>query len=243
MNLSVEIHPDFHSSIQIIDYTREFGEYIPEETEEVLTRYENFKYSDTYTIDVIKYLPSKGAELVNTIYTDHNYESDSVKVHLNNDGYYGIYHIVIPTLNWLEKVKDHDLSYYNLIYVTDGSYVYKYFNNNLYKVNVDELIEVNPVKTTISKANFQIFSIDNLKHCYINASKKILNKYLGKCDNIEHSDKFNRDFLWMTLNVISYQLEWNQYTEAQLTLENLSCHNFCESNTVNTTNKSCGCTH
>jgi hypothetical protein len=58
MKLEVEIKPDHNGSIQIIDYSREFDYYIPEEFEGVLPYYDKFKFSDTCTIDVLSYISS-----------------------------------------------------------------------------------------------------------------------------------------------------------------------------------------
>ena len=242
MNLSVEIKPDFQGSIQIVDYTREFGEYIPEEQEDGLTRYFNFKYSQTCTIDILKQIKVKGEKLINVLYFSHEQESDSQRLPLPEDGYYSIYHLVLPTLQWLEIVKDEDLSEYNMIYVTDGSNIYRYQNGQLIFVDPMEVIEVNPYNTTISISNFQAFSIDRLKHCYASASKQIMDNYVGKCASVDSTLKFNRDFLWMTINVITYYLEWGKYSEAQIILEDLGCHKFCPDVTpFKNEHVSCGC--
>ena len=242
MNLSVDIKPDFEGTISITDYTRDFDEYIPEESTSVLTQYDSFKYSESCTINILQYISTKSKKLINVFYSLHQEESDSIRLPLPKDGYYSIHHLVLPTLKWLDSVKDEDLSWYNSIYVTDGKLIYRYYNGNLIQENPLLLTEVNPYKTTISISSFQIFSIDRLKHCYASISRQIMNNYVGKCSSIDSNLKFNRDFLWMTLNVISYYLEWDKYSEAQIVLEDLKCHNFCpEANPFKIENVSCGC--
>ena len=242
MNLSVEIKPDFEGTISITDYTKDTDEYISEDVEEVLSQYYSFKYSETCTINLLKYASSKGEELINVLYSPHISDGDSIRIPLDKDGYYIVEHFILPTTDWLEKVKDLDLSAYNAIYVTDGANVYKYLSGELYVVNPLEVIEVNPYHTTISIAKYQVFSIDRLKHCYVETAKKIMDNYGGKCATIDDTDRFNRDFLWMTLNVISYYLEWDQYSNAQLVLENIGCNNLCpDTSGVQAKGKSCGC--
>lgn len=243
MNLQVEIKPDFERTISITDYTLDFNEYIDEEITDLLPRYESFKYSHTCTINILIYHSTKGDYLVDTLYSQHDAVSESIRVRLPQDGYYHLYHIVLPTVEWLKSVKDLDLSYYNGIYVTDGYYIYKYFNDNIQKIDPLEVLEINPRNTTISIVMFKVFNIDGLKKCYASASRKILDNYVGKCSSISDIDKFNRDFLWMTINVISYYLEWNKYNDAQIVLEDLKCHNFCPDSIGPFKNEkvSCGC--
>lgn len=242
MNLTVEIKPDFNGTISVTDYSQEFGEYIPEETEGVLTRYFNYKYSQSCTINILKYISTKEEQLINVLYSPHISEADSIRIPLKQDGFYSVYHLVLPTIEWFNLVKDADLSEYNLIYVTDGQNIFRYFNGELLIVDPLEIIEVNPESTTISISNYQIFSIDRLKHCYAAVSRQILDNYVGKCQSIDQTLKFNRDFLWMTLNVISYYLEWDKYSEAQIVLEDLKCHHFCDDEvSFKNENVSCGC--
>lgn len=243
MNLSVKITPDFKGTIAITDYTQEFNEYIPEDLETVLPRYYHFKYSQTCTINVIRYISSSEEEIIDVIYSNHNTESDSIRVPLPKDGHYIVDHIILPTIDWYKEVQNEDLSEYVGLYVTNGYSVYKIMEDQYEEVDIREIIEVNPRKTTISCEHFDVFTIDRLKHCYVNAAKSILNKYIDKCQILESSIQFNRDFLWMTINVITYYLEWGNYNEAQLVLEELRCYDFCpEDGLLNTKKKTCGCT-
>ena len=245
MNLSVEIKPDLQNTISITDLTQETSEYIAEDIEEVLLHYYNFKYSETCTINVVKAITSKQEELLNVFYSDHLTESDSIRVILPRDGFYSVDHLVLPTLDWLEKVKLQDLSEYLFIYVTDGTQVYKYIDGKLELTDIEEITEVNPERTTISISRFKVFNMDGLKQCYTQAALKILNNAVTRCKTVDDEIRFNRDFLWMTINVINYYLEWDKYSEAQIVLENLGCTNLCPEPNGNydTPKSGCGCHH
>jgi len=58
-------------------------------------------------------------------------------------------------------------------------------------------------------------------------------------------DIFNRDLVWMTINVIKYSIEIGQYYEAQRFLENLiGCGNICaEYISDNKKGSGCGCSN
>lgn len=241
MNIHAEIKPDFKGTVQIIDYTVEFGEYLPEDLDFVLPRYYNFKYSDTVTINVLRYISSENEEIIDTIYSCHDTESDSVRLPLPKDGYYMVDHIILPTYEWYQKVKDEDLSEYRNIYFTAHNRLYKVVNEVIEEVEIEEVINVNPEKTTISCEHYQVFSLDRLKHCFVSAARDEMAKFAKNTCNTG-TNTFNRDFVWMTLNVIKYLLEWGQYYEAQLVLEDLACYDFCPNEgNFKFRGKPCGC--
>lgn len=250
MTLHVEIKPDFEGTVSVVDYSMEFNEYIPEDLEIILPRYYHFKYSDTVTLNVLRYMGSNPEEIVNIVYSSHDTESDSVILSLPKDGYYIIDHIVLPTYEWYEKVKDEDLSEYQSIYFSHNNTIYKVVNGEYIETDVQEIIERNPRRTTLSCEHFQVFSLDRLKHCFVSANKDVVNNFLGtnssgnsiiKCKS-KTVDTFNRDFLFMTIHAIKYLLECGQYEEAQSLLNQMTCYDFCpnESN-FKFTSSSCGC--
>lgn len=259
MKLEVEIKPDHNGSIQIIDYSREFDYYIPEEFEGVLPYYDKFKFSDTCTIDVLSYISSSEEQMLNVFFTPHDLETNSISIELPKDGYYSIQHLVLPTVDWFNKVQVEliddttegsdiieekvDLLQYSGIYITDGRFIYKSIAGQLIVVDPIEVIQRNPDMTTISIVKFQIFSVDRLRQCYINTSLSLFEGYLSRCKSLNEVLKFNRDFLWMTLNVISYYLDWDRYSEAQIVLEQLGCSNLCPDNVQLIQSTSCGCHH
>ena len=246
MQLSAEVKQDFNGTIQVTDYTRDpvFDQYLNEDEQSVLLSYDKFKYSETCTINVIKYQSSKEEMLINVLYSLHTEESDSMRIPLFKDGYYTIDHIVLPTLDWWENVKNMDLSYYSNIYVTDGFSIFKAIDGELVHVDSIEITEVNPERTTISIQHFNVFNMSGLKHCYLSIARNILDDYPKHCQSVDPTLRFNRDFIWMTINVLLYYIEDSKYTEAQLIIEQLNCYKFCP-DAINFTNKSssCGCSH
>ena len=243
MNLTIEITPDYHGSIAVIDYTQE-TEYINKEVEDLLPSYTRFKYLETCTIDVLNRIKADDVTSINTVFVPHDHPMDSVRFTLPEDGYYSVDHVVLPTTEWLQSVKDLDLSYYkNGIYVTDGYQCYIYRDGKKSPVDIAEVLIVNPEYTTISIASYKVFSIDNLKHCYINLAKQILNSSV-KCNSIDPTVRFNRDFLLMTITAINFHLEEDEYSEAEIILERLSCYNICGGVSHKPFNsRPCGCQH
>jgi hypothetical protein len=69
------------------------------------------------------------------------------------DGYYTVYHLIIPNINWLESNKK-DISEfyrYNNIYVYKEGIIYKYDvrADKLLDVDLEQLLEVNCNTTNI----------------------------------------------------------------------------------------------
>ena len=246
MQLSAEIKQDFDGTIQVTDYTRDpvFDQYLSEDDPSVLVSYDKFKYSQTCTINVLKYQSSKEEMLVNVLYSTHTEESDSMRIPLFKDGYYTVDHIVLPTIEWWEQVKNENLTWYSIIYVTDGFSIYKAVNGELEHVDSVEITEVNPERTTISIQRFNVFNMHGLKQCYLITARKILDDYPKHCQSVDPTLRFNRDFLWMTINVLLYYIEDSRFTEAQLVLEQITCYKLCP-DTINYLSKtpSCGCNH
>ena len=84
--------------------------------------------------------------------------------------------------------------------------------------------------------------------CYINYCRKLFQKLTKGC-NYECSQDdvkdltYIRDFLWMTLNTIDYQISFKQYMEAQRILEMTDyCGGFCKNQELNAgPSTGCGC--
>ena len=243
MELSVEIYHVKDDTLKVIDNTRETDQYIPEETQEPLPKYDAYKYSQSCTINIVRYNATGEYKVEDSFISLHGEEEDSVVIHFEYNGYYTLCHIVLPTLDWLEAVKDLDLSYYQIIYVTDGEKIYKYKRDSqtLEEVDPQEVMEVNPEGTTIQGKAYNIFNLDALERCYIKASMNVMNSYTGRCAKVDDTIRFNRDFLWMTLNVIKYHLQRGKYAYAQMILENLKCYNFCSDLGQLKTKVPCGC--
>lgn len=265
MKLQTEILQDLEGTISITDY-QELENYLSEDSPLIVQTTNIFKYSDTETLNVIEYQSSKGEELMNAIYSSHaDEDSDSIRIPLLKDGYYTVNHLVLPTVSWVYKWITEsavaDLSLYSKVYFIYDENVYyittaecealKAINASIttiietgHVVDPQLLGEVNTLGTTISVQNFNIFNVSGLRHCYVNISRKILDGYLDKCKKGDCDLIFNRDFIWMTLNVIKFYTDENRFSEAQLVLEQLACYKFCENMDFgNTKTSNCGCIH
>ena len=239
-------------TLQITGLNQEANIYIPEEAfisdcynGDVINKY---KYSETNSIIVTKYISKDSEEKIKVQYFQHDNEEETMSVNLSKDGNYITYYIILPSLVWLQNQLENEnniLDQYQSIYILDNSTIYKYVNDELVEVSLDEIIERNPEETTISISSKISFSICYLNKCYISLCKSILNVTLTKCKNPDTSDLiFKRDYLWMTINVIKYLIENEQFMEAQNILDQVnSCNGFCQnyyrSNNIKT--YGCGC--
>ena len=157
-------------------------EYLEEDSNLYVTK-GRFKYSDTYTINVIKYVSSNddilntGGTIEKVLITPHVDNAglimycDEAMYDLKKDGHYVIDHLIIPSLQCINNLieKEYEIiPEYDYIYATDGINFYKYINNNYTVCSIDELISINSDSTTISKSSQDTFSICNLHKCYLN---------------------------------------------------------------------------
>lgn len=224
------------------------GEYLPEDsTESVLNK---FKYTETVTINVVQLERIDATDLIASTFGNHSTITDEATVNLAKDGNYLVSHIIVPTVTWLENEKNKSgnlLSDYSAIYVSDGIRTYKYIDEELVECPVLELAERNPEGTTISITAKNTFSICYLSKCFVTLCNEILNMNLLKCKskNADLDDLiFKRDFIWMTINVIKYNIDMEQYKEAQRVLEQVNyCNGLCpDTNSYGkSTYKSSGC--
>ena len=224
------------------------------------------KFSESYTVNVIKKVTSEKEEIVDTIFSDHIVGTDdSISFDLDKDGYYMIYHYIIPSKAWIEaydetKVDTHVLNNTDFFY-SDGISVYQYFPEGNEDLGVDpktsrvltteELLAIDFTiyddrEITMSQVISHEFSICKLYECYIRLCKLVLRKSVLRCieRNKPLSDiLFRRDFLWMTVNVLRYLVEMNSFMEAQRIIEELDyCGGICNDREMQLMSKQgCGC--
>lgn len=217
--------------------------YLPEESE--YNNYDTFKYTDTIGVAVIKYYKSNGDEILySQVFIPHNEDKHSINIETNFDSYFKLNYIVIPTKTFVDSLSDYgDM----VLYYSDGINFYKKSKNtDEQKVELNEILEINPINTTISKFEDTLMSICNLKKCFIIQCTKILeSKIFTKCaykNKVDENLIFNRDLLWMFINTISYLVEFGQFLEAQRLLELIqSCNGICKSNHRESNSNGCGC--
>lgn len=250
----IKLHNGDKYELVITDVTQDSDEYIPESVTSVEQYYKEcrFKYSETNTVNIIELQKETSSEVSDPIITDHESYLDEAHYILPKDGYYVIHHMIIPTIEWYETEKkkqekgwesifDTDLK----IYVSDCENIYFYDTSKKELINKtkEEIIQVNPEGTTISKIIIERFYIQYLYDCFIALCKRIFNRVNLRCiDKSNLGDlRFKRDFIWMSLNVIKYNVELGQFLEAERILEELNyCGGICNEAQLETTSD-CGC--
>lgn len=242
MEFSIDIHTQLNGEVLIEDFSKEYGQYLPEDTT-VVASYDYYKYSQSATLNCITKVSINNITLMDVLLNDHTENLDSCTFHALHDGYYVVEHIIIPNMEWYINATSEYKKYYETIYVTDGEKLYKEINGELQECTVKEIMERNVEGTTIKKCKIDIFFTGHLQECYINHCKRIFNEQLSKCNGGD-SNTYARDFIWMTLNIIDYLIGFKQFMEAERLLKMFqSCGSFCNDKELHGRKPgiSCGC--
>lgn len=240
-----------------------------DENAPVLISDRSYAYTHTATLNVLTSLDSHGNETFDT-YSINLHEQqleiegdtylippDIQEFIFNKDGLYKISHIIIPTEIWLNYVLERDqisLEVYTHVYYynTTNNKFYRYLNEVSKEVTLLEVLEANYLPsilpedqhTTIIRSDKNTFIMYFLNECFSKLSKELLLSLPDNCNRNSDSYKqsiFNRDLLWMGINVIKYSLERGQYFEAQRIFEQLiRCNNLCDTSIINPS-YGCGC--
>lgn len=263
MEFDIDIHTGLNGKITIEDYSLEYDQYFPED--QIVQKYGRYKYSECKTLNVIMKINSGKVTLIDVLLHDHDqktedptqpgtylYDLETVNFEVKKDGYYNVNHIVLPTIDWYNntylKQDDEYRSGFDTVYIIDNSKLYKLTDKGFVECTVKEVIERNHEGTTIEKCIIDVFYTGYLQRCYINYCRKLFSKLMQGCnyecaqDNVKDLT-YIRDFLWMTLNTIDYQISFKQYMEAQRVLEMTNyCGSFCQNQELNAgPNTGCGC--
>lgn len=249
MDLKIKICTDDSCKVIIRDDTEVGGSgYLPENSSDTATN--RFRLKDTVSIDLLQYNKSTSPELSAAIYTINTNTQPRVVLPVNQDGWFSVVHIILPSSDWFyaEKDKaDSPLSIYQTVYFSDGNVVYKYIDNNISQVNLQEILDRNTEGTTISRVSQDYVSICLLKHCYIQLCQQIYNSHgFSSCWNKNYQNSeinYKRDLVHMTINVIKYLTQFNQLAEVQRIIENISgCTGLCKQSLTNgIVSNGCGC--
>ena len=243
MELSIKITTS--DSCKVI--VQDLSAYLPEDQTGIVKG--KFKYSDTISIDVLQHNKSKETVYTDPVYTLHN-TADPVNIPVKFDGWFTVIHLVLPTKDWFDKESSKQegsaIGLYNIVYYSDGASIYKYVNGQSSETTIDEIIEVNPVDTTVSRTGEDYVSICFLRKCYINLCQQIFNsRGFSPCWNKNDIDSdliFRRDLVWMAINVIEYMTEFNQLAEVERVIEQIGgCNGLCKSEFKQIPNHGCGC--
>ena len=264
MEFSIDIHTGLNGKVTIEDYSNEYDQYFPEN--QIIQEYGRYKYSECKTLNVIMKVNSGKVTLVDVLLHDHDqlvedpvnpgeflYDLEKTCFTLQKDGYYNVNHIVLPTMDWYTNTystadEEYKKAFEGIYVIGVDNKLYKLVKDGFVECTVKEIIERNHEGTTIQKCIIDVFYTGFLQMCYINYCRKLFQKLTKGCNYAcapEDTKELTyiRDFLWMTLNVIDYQISFKQYVEAQRILELTNhCGSFCQNQELNAgPNLGCGC--
>lgn len=211
--------------------------------------YQQFKYEDTITINIITLEKVDGPQFVATTYSEHVGYLDESSIQLKEDGLYNITQLIVPSLKWYQRErtnKRNNFFRYDTIIVSDGKNLYKVSETKTELLDtLDFITEINTQGTTVSKNQKIIFSTCFLWKCYISLANDALKRLLHnnrskgkvrKCGNEDDESKdiiYRRDFVWVTINVLNYLTDECKFEEAQQILEEVMfCNGFCYSQDI-----------
>lgn len=243
MELNINIITDAHCKVIIEDNT----EYLSETSTGISKG--GFKYSDTVSVVVLQHNKTQETVVKSPTYDYHT--SDYIEVPVGFDGWFTINYIVLPNKAWFDREREKSsgsaLGLYDIVYFVDNGYIYKYVNGEIDGASIEEVLEVNPINTTISKTSKGYVSICFLQKCYVNLCQQIFNdRGFSQCWNKNSVDSelvYKRDLVWMAINVIKYLTEFNQLAEVERIIEQINgCNGLCKSNsTYQPASSGCGC--
>ena len=264
MEFDIDIHTGLNGKITIEDYSREYSQYFPED--QIVQEYGRYKYSESKTLNIIMKINSCKVTLIDVLLHDHDqliedptmpgtylYDLEKTDFTVLKDGYYNVNHIVLPTQKWFTetylKQDDEYRASFNTVYIiSDDGKLYKQTSDGFVECTIKEILERNHEGTTIEKCVIDVFYTGFLQMCYINYCRKLFSKLTKSCNYACAPEDvkdltYTRDFLWMVLNTIDYQISFKQYMEAQRVLEMTNyCGGFCQNQELNAGPKTgCGC--
>lgn len=260
MEFDIDVQHGWYGHIEITDYSKEYGQYYDEGTQGIVLT-DKYIYSQSRTLNVITKVDSDKITLLDVFLDEHDQDKEQLVFDVKKDGYYTVTHFVLPTKDWFNSQltsANNLIPNYGTIYYVDGSKIYKrivtseqidtkwvYEVGDEIEVTIRELLERNLEGTTLQKCVVDIFYTGFLQECYINYCRALFKDLMAHCrPNCQpkdaSADTFARDFLWMTLNVIDYLVQYEQYLEAQRILEEINyCGGFCKN--PNDEKAMCGC--
>ena len=248
MNVYFNLNLTSNCTLQISDLTQEYNEYLPEDSNLYVTP-GRFKYTDTYTINVIKSVETQNTNIVSTIITQHVNDDgtplfcDETYYCLLKDGHYIIDHIILPSIECVQN--NINVQLYDYIYATDGVNFFKLVGENFEECSIVEIMEINSdLKTTISKASQETFSLCLLNNKYLELCKQQFNQLIVNRCKTKTNLSSDLDLIWVSLNAIKYNVELGMLTQAQSLLEDVySCTGISQliNNLTKSNNYGCGC--
>lgn len=243
MELSIEVITS--DSCKVI--VKDLSQYLPEDSSGIVKG--KFKFSDTVSIDILQHNKSQESVYRNPVYSLHT-SNDPIQIPVTFDGWFTVVHVVLPSKEWvnneLSKEEGSAIGLYDIVYYSDGNSVYKYIGGSTQETTIEEILEINPINTTISKTQKDYVSICFLRKCYINLCQQIFNsRGFSRCwdrNKIDSDLIYRRDLVWMAINVIKYLTECEQLAEVERIIETINgCNGLCVSSDVTSKTSGCGC--
>lgn len=249
MNAIFKICKNGNCGISIIGLEKDNSEYLADTATMVGTR--SYHYTDSITIDVIRSITADGEYTVKDtqLVTHVSTGIDQADIEFPIDGLYEISHIILPNQNIFTS--DYASLYSKFYYYNETTDKYMLFQKDeAVEVTLAEILEVNADALTNSKPTSIIRSDQNtfcmcyINECFYRLCKDLLTNFCGKCINKlanPKQDVYNRDIIWMAINIIKYLIGLNQYYEAQRILESITqCGNICKNQEAEK-GVGCGC--
>lgn len=243
----MELNIDIITSDSCKVIIKDLSDYLPEDFSGTVKG--KFKFSDTVSIDVLQHNKSQETVYRNPVYSQHTTQ-DPIEVPVDFDGWFTVVHVVLPSKEWFDKEiskqQGSAIGIYSIIYYSDGVTIHKYVGGRTEEVTIQEVLEVNPTDTTISKIDRDYVSICFLRKCYINLCQQIFNsRGFSKCWNKNDIDSdliYRRDLVWMAINVIKYLTECEQLAEVERIIETIrGCNGLCVPSDITSKTSGCGC--
>lgn len=237
--------------IQVSGLERDSDQYL----DSPQVSFRNYTFEQSATVNVITSISSDETETFEFFSLVPHIDIDIDNMTLEKDGLIKVDHIIIPTYEWFNYVRQMDEisfdDYTNGVYfLGEDDNFYKYKTGNITQVDIKEIIEVNTTDTTLIKATLHTFELCHLEECFFRLCMYLLNNM--PCTDPCFTTKMkgfageilNRDIIWMALNAIKYCIEQQQFYRAQKILERVeTCWGICRDlDNINSTQyKGCGC--
>ena len=247
MNSIFKICSTGDCAVSIVGLEQDSSQYLTERQVSI----RNYTWNDTVTLNVVIKVSSKEEDTFEDYEVVPHTDIDSDEFTLQKDGLYKVLHIIVPTKEWMNYVRERDESHfddYSLVYFFSNDKFYKFSLGTIEEVSVNEIIEANLDETTCIKNERYTFNLCHLKECFFKLCKYLLDNLPCECTNAKDfkQDILNRDIIWMALNVIQYLLQREQYFKAQSILEQIdTCWGICGNLDKKTIlgGYDCGCNH
>ena len=251
MNAKFSICKKGTCGIQVSGLERDSGWYLEQEQ----VSFRNYTFEQTVTLNVVISIASDETEIIESYSLVPHTDLDIDEITLEKDGLKRVEHIIIPTQEWFNYTIQMDSNaldqYTNGIYfIGSEDKFYKYLRGEIVEVDINEILEINQVDTTLIKTSLHTFELCHLEECFFKLCMYLLDNM--PCDDLCFNDKMkgftgdilNRDIIWMALNAIKYCIEQQQFFRAQKILERVeTCWGICRDlDNINSTQyKGCGC--